>query len=149
MNNTYKEEVVYIESVTDLVFELTEEYIPNTVVVITDSTNTNISVNELGGKFIEIDGSLLNAGDKIRIQYSILKEMTDIKKSVKIRDLESKVELLTQKVNQLEEAINNRINVDTFTAWKTLIEDKLGIDLDENLFTTYEGNRRTFKRNTQ
>lgn len=149
MNNTYKEEVVYIESVTDLVFELTEEYIPNTVVVITDSTNTNISVNELGGKFIEIDGSLLSAGEKIRIQYSILKEMTDIKKSVKIRELESKVELLTQKVNQLEEAINNRINVDTFTAWKTLIEDKLGIDLDENLFTTYEGNRRTFKRNTQ
>lgn len=149
MNNTYKEEVVYIESVTDLVFELTEEYIPNTVVVITDSTNTNISVNELGGKFIEIDGSLLSAGGKIRIQYSILKEMTDIKKSVKIRELESKVELLTQKVNQLEEAINNRINVDTFTAWKTLIEDKLGIDLDENLFTTYEGNRRTFKRNTQ
>lgn len=147
MNNTYKEEVVYIESVTDLVFELTEEYIPNTVVVISNSTNIN--VNELGGRFIEVDGSLLNQGDKIRIQYSILKEMTDIRKSVKIRDLESKVEMLTQKVNQLEEAINNRINVDTFTAWKTLIEDKLGIDLDENLFTTYEGNRRTFKRNTQ
>lgn len=147
MNNTYKEEVVYIESIEDLVFELTEEYIPNTVVVISNSTNIN--VNELGGRFIEVDGSLLNQGDRIRIQYSILKEMTDIRKSVKIRDLESKVELLTQKVNQLEEAINNRINVDTFTAWKTLIEDKLGIDLDENLFTTYEGNRRTFKRNTQ
>lgn len=147
MNNTYKEEVIYIESTEDLVFELTEEYIPNTVVVISNSTNIN--VNELGGRFIEVDGSLLNQGDKIRIQYSILKEMTDIRKSVKIRDLESKVEMLTQKVNQLEEAINNRINVDTFTAWKTLIEDKLGIDLDENLFTTYEGNRRTFKRNTQ
>lgn len=147
MNNTYKEEVIYIESTEDLVFELTEEYIPNTVVVISNSTNIN--VNELGGRFIEVDGSLLNQGDRIRIQYSILKEMTDIRKSVKIRDLESKVEMLTQKVNQLEEAINNRINVDTFTAWKTLIEDKLGIDLDENLFTTYEGNRRTFKRNTQ
>lgn len=147
MNNTYKEDVIYIESTEDLVFELTEEYIPNTVVVISNSTNIN--VNELGGRFIEVDGSLLNQGDKIRIQYSILKEMTDIRKSVKIRDLESKVEMLTQKVNQLEEAINNRINVDTFTAWKTLIEDKLGIDLDENLFTTYEGNRRTFKRNTQ
>jgi hypothetical protein len=73
--------------------------------------------------------------------------MGDDKKSIKIRELEEKVSLLNQKIIDLEKAVNNRINIDTFTAWKTLIEERLGIDLKENLFPTYDGNRRTFKRN--
>lgn len=146
MNNTFKEEILYLESISELVFELNEEYTPNTVVAITEN-GINIGVNELGGKFIEIDGSLLSAGDKISIQYTILKEMGDDKKSIKIRELEEKVSLLNQKIIDLEKAVNNRINIDTFTAWKTLIEERLGIDLKENLFPTYDGNRRTFKRN--
>lgn len=147
MNNTFKEEIIYLESISELVFELNEEYTPNTVVAITKN-GTNIGVNELGGKFIEIDGSLLSVGDKISIQYIILKEMGDDKKSIKIRELEEKVSLLNQKIIDLEKAVNNRINIDTFTAWKTLVEERLGIDLKENLFPTYDGNRRTFKRNT-
>lgn len=147
MNNTFKEEIIYLESISELVFELNEEYTPNTVVAITEN-GTNIGVNELGGKFIEIDGSLLSVGDKISIQYIILKEMGDDKKSIKIRELEEKVSLLNQKIIDLEKAVNNRINIDTFTAWKTLVEERLGIDLKENLFPTYDGNRRTFKRNT-
>ncbi len=147
MNNTFKEEVIYLESISELIFELNEEYVPNTIVAITEN-GTNIGVNELGGKFIEIDGSLLTVGDKISIQYTILKEMGDEKKSIKIRELEKKVSLLSQQIIDLEKAVNNRINIDTFTAWKTLIEEKLGIDLKENLFPTYDGNRRTFKRNS-
>lgn len=147
MSNTFKEEVIYLESISELIFELNEEYVPNTIVAITEN-GANIGVNELGGKFIEIDGSLLTVGDKISIQYTILKEMGDEKKSIKIRELEKKVSLLNQKIIDLEKAVNNRINIDTFTAWKTLIEEKLGIDLKENLFPTYDGNRRTFKRDS-
>lgn len=147
MNNTFKEEIIYLESISELIFELNEEYVPNTIVAITEN-GTNIGVNELGGKFIEIDGSLLTVGDKISIQYTILKEMGDEKKSIKIRELEKKVSLLSQQIIDLEKAVNNRINIDTFTAWKTLIEEKLGIDLKENLFPTYDGNRRTFKRDS-
>lgn len=147
MNNTFKEEIIYLESISELIFELNEEYVPNTIVAITEN-GTNIGVNELGGKFIEIDGSLLTVGDKISIQYTILKEMGDEKKSIKIRELEKKVSLLSQQIIDLEKAVNNRINIDTFTAWKTLIEERLGIDLKENLFPTYDGNRRTFKRDS-
>ena len=109
MNNTFKEEIIYLESISELVFELNEEYTPNTVVAITE-TGINMGVNELGGKVIEIDGSLLSAGDKISIQYIILKEMGDDKKSIKIRELEEKVSLLNQKITDLEKAVNNALN---------------------------------------
>ncbi len=142
--NNIREELHTVENTGDSLIELIEQYTLGSVIV-KDLTDTLISVNEIGDKYLEINTSY-PAGTVLKITYLPLNNTSSDKTQTRIKELQNEVSYLKEKINTLEARLNSTITINAFASWKALIEEKLDISLDENIFKTYESKMLFNKR---
>ena len=134
--NNIREELHTVENTGDSLIELIEQYALGSVIV-KDLTDTLISVNEIGDRYLEINTSY-PAGTILKITYLPLNNTSSDKTQTRIKELQNEVSYLKEKIKTLESRLDTTITINAFASWKALIEEKLDISLDENIFKTYE-----------
>ena len=144
-----KTETIKILDENNSVYKVLENYTSGTVQVYLineiDSTETSIEVIELGENYLQL--VITPPTDSyIKITYRtapIVQTSTEL--YLEVKSLKKEINSLQQEIKNLEKALNNRVNVETFQSWITLIEDSLGIKLDQNLSSLYTTSK-VFKR---
>ena len=136
-----KTETIKILDENNSVYEVLENYTAGTVKVYSingiNNTETSIDVIELGENYLQLVITP-PTNSYIKIVYRtapIVQTSTEL--YLEVKSLKKEINSLQQEIKNLEKALNNRVNVETFQSWITLIEDSLGIKLDQNLSSLY------------
>jgi hypothetical protein len=143
MNDTIQELYTVVNN-SDTIVELTSNYVVGTVQVTYESTGDPLDFNELGNNFIELIDAVL-IGDKLIINYKRLIPYSVDGLLKTVEQLSEEVATLKETVATLTLSLDNRINIETFTAWKKMVEKKLNINLDEDIFYKDYQINRSFK----
>jgi hypothetical protein len=143
MNDTIQELYTVVNN-SDTIVELTSNYVVGTVQVTYESTGDPLDFNELGNNFIELIDAVF-IGDKLIINYKRLIPYSVDGLLKTVEHLSEEVATLKETVATLTLSLDNRINIETFTAWKKMVEKKLNINLDEDVFYKDYQINRSFK----
>lgn len=117
------------------VFKTSERYDANSLEgfkIDANNNSTPITLISLGLDYIQVEGTIIEVGEKLKVTYNAYGSTTINNQSElvgRIVQLEKAVEGLYELNKALKEGLNNRVNVTTFQAWLRLVEKKLGIDI--------------------
>lgn len=148
-----KTETIKILDNSNSLYEVLEEYLSGSVKIFlineVDSSETEltpiIDFAELGEKFIIIN-NVPATNSYIKIAYRIMPLIQNKNELyLEIKSLKEELQNLKVELEKTKVAVDNRVNVSTFQAWITLIENELGIKLEQNLKQLYS-TTKVFKR---
>lgn len=132
INNIIEQEERYIHTQEDnIVLELQEDYIPKSVKVWICNDQWNkireLTIIELGSKYVQLTENLV-LNNKLTITYNIrtLEFNPDTNILVKLKTLEDLVLKQKYAIEQLTEALDNRVSTHTFRLWINAIERSYG-----------------------
>ena len=132
INNIIEQEERYIHTQEDnIVLELQEDYIPESVKVWICDDQWNkireLTIIELGSKYVQLTENLV-LNNKLTITYNIrtLEFNPDTNILVKLKTLEDLVLKQKYAIEQLTEALDNRVSTHTFRLWINAIERSYG-----------------------
>ena len=140
----------------DYILELQDEYIQNTVKVyyfepykktpnryLTEKHP--VEVSEVGGKYISLsEDTGFPDRAKIEVEYGVDSGATKLQTNERLKQLEAKVEAQQQVLETVLEALRYRVDIQTFTTWIKSLEDTLGVDIVQQVFTKpYPGGGNT------
>lgn len=144
-----KTETIKILDNTNSVYEVLESYFSGSVKVYLinalDNSETELEIIELGEKYLQlVNVPAINS--YVKITYRITPVIqTNTEFYLEVKSLKEEINYLQKEVENLKKALNNRVNVETFQSWITLVEDSLGIKLDQKLTSLYTTSK-VFKR---
>lgn len=102
--------------------------------VLDDGTLSEILVTSLGLNYVQVENTIIELGEKIKLTYNKYGESPqegDNNLIMRIVKLEKAIEQLYEMNKILKQGLDNRVNVTTFQAWLRAVEKKLGIDIVE------------------
>ena len=123
-------EVVIQTTTGNIIFETTQNYIPNSVsikYVINDTSEINVAgITEIGGNYIQLVQAP-TVGTKLRIYYNVrTSDSLDVDILQRLRALEEQVNKQNKMLDILTQALDNRVDKHTFRVWIKAMEQSYG-----------------------
>lgn len=123
-------EVVIQTTTGNIIFETTQNYIPNSVsikYVINDTSEIDVvGITEIGGNYIQLVQAP-TVGTKLRIYYDVrTSDSLDIDILQRLRALEEQVNKQNKMLDILTQALDNRVDKHTFRVWIKAMEQSYG-----------------------
>lgn len=117
------------------IYELAEEYIPKSVKA--KSETGDVEIEEVGGTYISIkENPGLQPGSSVVTVYYTPKRSLPEKRSINKsqKDLEERIVALEKELAIVKKALDNRVDLNTFSTWLKSLETELGVDVIKNIF---------------
>ena len=123
-------EVVIQTTTGNIIFETTQNYIPNSVsikYVINDTSEIDVvGITEIGGNYIQLVQAP-TIGTKLRIYYDVrTSDSLDVDILQRLRALEEQVNKQNKMLDILTQALDNRVDKHTFRVWIKAMEQSYG-----------------------
>ena len=123
-------EVVIQTTTGNIIFETTQNYIPNSVsikYVINDTSEIDVvGITEIGGNYIQLVQAP-TVGTKLRIYYDVrTSDSLDVDILQRLRALEEQVNKQNKMLDILTQALDNRVDKHTFRVWIKAMEQSYG-----------------------